>query len=80
MTPLFRVRVDFRAVLIFSSEDHNLSTNPSRTTDFDGKLDNFVTLMEFALFSTQDHARKDLSQFQRKSAHAPQKELPKRKL
>ena len=46
MTPtLFRVGVDFRAVLIFSSEDHNLSTNPSRTPDFDGKLDNFVTLI-----------------------------------
>ena len=31
-------------------------------------------------FPPQKKTWKDLSQFQRKSAHAPQKELPKRKL
>ena len=36
--------------------------------------------MGFTTFVLQVNIQKDLSQFQRKSAHEPQKELPKRKL
>ena len=37
-------------------------------------------LLKRVLHLLQQKLQKDLSQFQRKSAHAPQKELPKRKL
>ena len=41
----------------------------------------FSVRVEINIFCRKNKIKwKDLSQFQRKSAHAPQKELPKRKL